>query len=214
MSSQKSKILVVDDHEFFRRGVILTLNRFENLEVIGEAENGKQCLEFLKHTVPDIILMDIKMPEMDGIETTEQVMKQYPDIKVVALTMFGDEEYLQNMLENGIQGFLLKNIDEDGLKHALDALMSGKQYFSEELLPYFTNKYMGKSDESESQLTKREKEILQKISEGLSNKEIADTLCISIRTVTNHRANINMKTGSKNTASLLAYAIRHNLVKI
>jgi DNA-binding NarL/FixJ family response regulator len=209
-------IFVVDDHEFYRKGLVLTISRFKDMQVTGEAANGKELLEHLKNSavLPDIVLTDIKMPEMDGIEATQKAMQEYKQLKVIALSMFGEEEYLESMLEAGAQGFLLKNIGKEGLKRALDKISQGQQYFSEELLPYFTKKYIGKDTTDDTGLTKREVEVLQLVSEGLSNKEIADRLFISLRTVNFHRANLNMKTGSKNTAGLLAYAIKNNLVDI
>lgn len=207
-------IFLVDDHEFYRKGLSVTINRFDDMQVSGEASNGQEFLDQLAYKLPDIVLMDIKMPVMDGIEATNKAMKLYPDLKIVALSMFGEEEFLESMLEAGVKGFLLKNIGQEGLRNALTKIAEGKQYFSEELIPYFTRKYMGKNASGENQLTKRELEILQLIADGLSNKDIADKLSISLRTVTNHRSNLNIKTGSKNTAGLLAYAIKNDMVNI
>jgi DNA-binding NarL/FixJ family response regulator len=207
-------IFLVDDHEFFRNGLCVAINRFDNMQVIGEANNGEEFLKKISNNVPDIVLMDIKMPTIDGIEATKQAINKYPDIKIIALSMFGEEEYLESMLEAGAKSFLIKNIGKEELFNALEKVSEGKQYFSEELIPYFTKKYIGKNNIDDPKLTKREIEVLQLIADGLSNKEIADKLFISHRTVTNHRANLNMKTGSKNTAGLLAYAIKKNLVNL
>ncbi len=213
--NSKAKIVVVDDHEFFRKGVILTINRFKHFEVVGEVSNGKEFLDFINKNQADIVLMDIKMPQLNGIEATKIAMKKFPYLKIIALSMFGDEEYLEQMLGAGIQGFLLKNIDKDGLEHALQMILDGKQYFSEELLPYFTKKYLQKDKpDKKPALTNRETEVLLLIAEGLTNQQIADKLHISLRTVTNHRANLNQKTGSKNTVNLLSYAVKNNLVKL
>ncbi len=207
-------IFLVDDHEFFRNGLSVAINRSDNMQVIGEASNGAEFLKKTENNIPDIVLMDIKMPKMDGIEATIQAVKKFPGIKIIALSMFGEEEYLESMLEAGAQSFLIKNIGKEELFNALEKVAQGKQYFSEELIPYFTKKYIGKNDIDNPKLTKREVEVLQLIADGLSNKEIANKLFISLRTVTNHRANLNMKTGSKNTAGLLAYAIKKNLVNL
>lgn len=216
MSKNKS-IIVVDDHEFFRKGLILTINRYKDLHVIGEASCGDEFLTMLDKKTPDIVFMDIKMPGTNGIETTKQALEKNPGIIIIALSMYGEEEYLESMLEAGAQGFLLKNIDKEGLDRALSAICEGRQYFSEELIPYFTKKYLKKSSSNDAGgqgLTKREMEVLGLIAEGFTNKEIAEKLFISERTVTNHRSNLNQKTCSHNTASLLAYAIKHKLVKM
>jgi DNA-binding NarL/FixJ family response regulator len=213
--TKKQKILIVDDHELFREGIKTIINRFEFAKVVGEATNGKEMLEIIDKCSPDIVLMDIKMPEMNGIEATEQLKQKHPGIYVVALSLYGDEAYLESMLEKGVSGFILKNTDSDNLERALKLISNGKNYFSEELIPYFTKKYIGGDQESDhAGLTKREVEVLKLIGEGYSNKEIAEKLFISLRTVKNHRANLNMKTGSKNTAGLLAYAIKHNILSI
>jgi len=210
----KIKVLVVDDHEFFRKGVILTIARFKFAELVGEATDGYESLELTNSLKPDVILMDIKMPRMDGITACEMIKAKHPNIKILALSMFGDEEYLEKMLEAGADGFMTKNIDKEGLERALLNVSEGKQYFSEELLPYFTQKYIKRDTlhPLDTQLTRREVEILLLIAEGLTNQDIAEKLCISLRTVTNHRASLNLKTGSKNTVGLLTYAIRNNLI--
>jgi DNA-binding NarL/FixJ family response regulator len=210
----KHKVLIVDDHELFRKGVRTIIEGFDFVEVSDEASNGKEMLKAIDRNKPDIVLTDIKMPEMNGIEATKKALEKYPDLKIIALSLYGDEVYLESMLELGISGFVLKNTDSQNLQRALKLIIQGKQYFSEELIPYFTKKYIGKEASDEAGLTKREIEVLELIAQGFSNKEIADKLFISLRTVTNHRANLNMKTGSKNTAGLLAYAIKNNLIKM
>ncbi len=211
---RKLKIVIVDDHEFFRTGIRMAINGFDYCKIIGEATNGMELLKLLEHHQPDIILMDIKMPLMNGCEATREALKRFPDLKIIALSMYGDEEHLQSMIDAGAKGFLLKNIRTDDLDRALNAVADGKSYYSEEFLEFFTKRFSSKPEDEElfQALTKRELEILQYIVDGYSNKEIANKLFISIRTVTNHRANINSKTGVNNTAKLIAFAIRHNLV--
>jgi DNA-binding NarL/FixJ family response regulator len=192
----------------------MAINGFDYCKIIGEATNGMELLKLLEHHQPDIILMDIKMPLMNGCEATREALKRFPDLKIIALSMYGDEEHLQSMIDAGAKGFLLKNIRTDDLDRALNAVADGKSYYSEEFLEFFTKRFSSKPEDEElfQALTKRELEILQYIVDGYSNKEIANKLFISIRTVTNHRANINSKTGVNNTAKLIAFAIRHNLV--
>lgn len=208
------QIIVVEDHEFFRNGVVMAVSRLNNAEVIAQASNGEELLELLETKQPDIVLMDIKMPKMDGIEATKKVVELYPDIKVLALSMFSDENYLEAMINAGVCGFLLKNADSKELERAIESVAGGKQYFAEEFLPYFTQKYLNPKKDEAPVLTKRELEVLMLVAEGLTNQEIANRLFISLRTVTNHRANLNAKTGSKNTVNLLSYAVKHNLVKL
>ncbi len=213
------KILIVEDQYIFRNGLKLLLNEIHDVVLIGECSNGLEFLEFIETKMPDIVLMDIKMPMMDGFEATRIATQKYPNIKIVILSMFGEENYLVRMLEAGIKGFLLKNVEEDELRKAINLVSEGKNYFSNELLPALTNSFMKKkNDEDEKvsvidKLTSRELEILQLISRGYTNKEIAEVCFISPRTVGGHRTSLLSKTLSKNTADLVGYAIKYNLIK-
>lgn len=213
---EKLKIFIVDDHEFFRNGLKMVVNRLKYAKVIGEAADGKEFLELLAKEEPDIVLIDIQMPHMNGIEATRLALEEFPDLKVVALTMFDDEEYVQSMIDAGAKGFLLKNITKDVLDQALQAIQSGKNYYSPELFDFFTKKVVSepRSEDEEIQLTRREKEILQLICDGFSNKEIADKLFISERTVVGHKSNLLAKTNCKSSVGLLSYAIRNKLVEV
>ncbi|MBI9068693.1 MAG: response regulator transcription factor [Salinivirgaceae bacterium] len=214
LPDKKVKIIIVDDHEFFRHGVIIALQGIDFLSVVGQAGNGKELIEKIKETQVDIILTDIKMPVMDGIEATKKIKSLYPDIKIIALSLHGEEEYLEKMIEAGVHGFILKNTNKDGLERALSFVKEGKQYFSEEFLPFFTKKFQsGYSSQIKVRLTKRELEILQEIANGYTSQEIADRLNISIKTVINHRTNLLSKTGAKNTATLLGYAFKNQLIQ-
>lgn len=213
---EKLNILIVDDHEFFRNGLKMVINRLKYARVVGEASNGKEFLELLRQKEPDIVLIDIQMPLMNGIEATRRALEEYPDLKIVALTMFDDEEYVQSMIDAGARGFLLKNITREVLDQALQAVDAGKNYYSPELWEFFTKKVVSETrpDEEDLQLTRREKEILQLICDGLSNKEIADRLFISERTVIGHKSNLLAKTNTKSSVGLLSYAIKNRLVEI
>jgi DNA-binding NarL/FixJ family response regulator len=212
---EKLKIFIVDDHEFFRNGLKMVINRMKFAKVIGEAANGKEFLEAISKQEPDIVLIDIQMPLMNGIEATRLALEEFPDLKIVALTMFDDEEYIQSMIDAGAKGFLLKNITKEILDQALHAIQSGKNYYSPELFDFFTKKVVSepRSDE-EVQFTRREKEVLQLICDGLNNKEIADKLFISERTVVGHKSNLLAKTNCKSSVGLLSYAIKNRLVVI
>lgn len=214
--SDKFKIVIVDDHEIFRNGLKMVLGRLKYLEVVGEAANGSEFLDTLQTLNPDIVLMDIEMPVMNGIEATLKALAVKPDLKIIALTMFNEDEYVQNMIDAGVRGFLIKNINKETLDKAIQTILNGGNYFSEELFKFFARQ-MGKEkkkEEPELEFTRREKEILQLICEGLSNKEIADALFISERTVVGHKSNLLAKTDCKNSMSLMSYAIKNKLVVI
>jgi DNA-binding NarL/FixJ family response regulator len=208
-------IIIVDDHQLFRNGLKILLNAIPEFEVTGEASNGEEFLKMLKSTSADIALMDINMPEMDGIEATRKGLRICPSINIIALSMYGEEEYYYKMVDAGVKGFLLKDSDISEVKEAILTVARGGSYFSQELLYHVIQKIKHREHESKSaNLSKREKEILFKICEGLSNQEIAETLFISKRTVDKHRANLLGKTNSKNTASLILFAIRNKLIEI
>lgn len=212
---EKIRIIITDDHQLFRNGLKILLSSFPEFEVAGEASNGAELIELLRTTKTDVILMDINMPEMDGIEATRKVGSLNPEICVIALSMYGEEEYYYKMVDAGAKGFLLKDSDISEVKEAIVTVMKGGSFFSQELLYHVIQKIKHREQETKSaNLSRREKEILAKICEGLSNQEIADTLFISKRTVDKHRANLLGKTNSKNTASLILFAIKNKLIEI
>jgi DNA-binding NarL/FixJ family response regulator len=193
----------------------ILLNSFDDLEVVGEASNGYEFLKLLPSITADIALMDINMPEMDGIEATRKGLRINPDMRVIALSMYGEEDYYYRMVDAGVKGFLLKDSAISEVRDAIIAVMKGGTYFSQELLHHVIQRIKHREHESKSaNLSRREKEILAKICEGLSNQEIADELFISKRTVDKHRANLLGKTNSKNTASLILFAIKNKLIEI
>ncbi|HNW56491.1 MAG TPA: response regulator transcription factor [Bacteroidales bacterium] len=212
---EKIRIVIVDDHQLFRNGLKILLNAFPEFEVVGEASNGEEFLKIVKTIQTDIALMDINMPEMDGIDATKKGLKICPDINIIALSMYGEEEYYYKMVDAGAKGFLLKDSDISEVREAILTIKKGGSFFSQELLYHVIQKIKHREHENKSaNLSKREKEILLKICEGLSNQEIADTLFISKRTVDKHRANLLGKTNSKNTASLILFAIKNKLIEI
>ncbi len=212
---EKINIIIADDHQLFRNGLKILLDAFPDFEVVGEASNGEEYLKVLGHTQADIALMDINMPEMDGIEATRRGVKSCPGTSVIALSMYGEEEYYYKMVDAGAKGFLLKDSDISEVREAIMTVRKGGSYFSQELLYHVIQKIKHRESESRSaNLSKREKEILLKICEGLSNQEIAESLFISKRTVDKHRANLLGKTNSKNTASLILFAIKNKLIEI
>ena len=212
---EKIRIIIADDHQLFRNGLKILLNAFPDFEVTGEALNGEEFLRILRNTKAEIALMDINMPEMDGIEATRKGLRLCPDINIIALSMYGEEEYYYKMVDAGAKGFVLKDSDISEVKEAILTVRKGGSYFSQELLYHVIQKIKHRENENKiANLSKREKEILMKICEGLSNQEIADNLFISKRTVDKHRANLLGKTNSKNTASLILFAIKNKLIEI
>lgn len=217
MKNEIIKIALVDDHVLFRNGLKLLLSNEPNMSVIIEASDGADFLSQLsakKH--PDIVLMDIGMPNMDGIEATRLAVERMPDIRVIALSMFGEEDYYYRMINAGAKGFLLKNSEISDVKEAIEQVMSGNSYFSQELLCNVIKSFHANKEQVEvmATLSKREQQVLNEICKGLSNQEIADSLFISKRTVDKHRSNLLSKTNSKNTANLILYAIKHKLISI
>ncbi|MDT8400786.1 MAG: response regulator transcription factor [Bacteroidales bacterium] len=211
----KIKILLADDHQLFRNGLKILLDAFDEFEVSGEACNGEEVLKIIENTECNIVLMDIDMPLMDGIEASRRALEINPGLKIIALSMYGEEEYYQRMVEAGAKGFILKDSDITEVKDAILTVYQGGNYFSQELLQHVIQKIKSRETETRhANLSKREKEILLKICEGLSNQEIADTLFISKRTVDKHRANLLSKTQSKNTASLILYAIKNKIIEV
>ncbi|MDP2237347.1 MAG: response regulator transcription factor [Bacteroidales bacterium] len=209
------RVIIVDDHEIFRSGLKMVINKLGYAKVVAEAADGAEFLRLLEQEETDLVLMDIEMPVMNGVEATRKAIEKYPGIKIIALTMFKEDAYIQSMIEAGVKGFLIKNIRKEVLDRALQAVYNGKTYYSEELWDYFT-KSVTKEEKNESDLslTRREMEVLALLAEGLNNKEIADRLFVSERTIVGHKSNLMAKTNTKNTVSMLAYAIRNGLINI
>lgn len=214
--SNITKIALVDDHTLFRTGLAGLLSQHDGFEVVADVGSGEEFLAMLPSLDVDVVFMDISMPGMDGAETTRRALAERPDLRIVTLSMYGDEHYYTRMMESGASGFLLKDSDIEEVYSAVEVTMAGDSYFSSALLGTLTrNMSMLAVDEpDEDQLSNREVEILVEVCRGLSNQEIADKLFISKRTVDKHRANIMEKTGCKNTANLVVYAIKNHLVDL
>lgn len=212
------RIILVDDHSLFRNGLRGLLERNEGFRVVGEASSGEEFLSLLEQEsfAADIVFMDFSMPGLDGAQTTERALARRPDLRIITLSMFGEERYYSRMVEAGARGFLLKDSDIGDVLEAIAAVMGGGSYFSPRLLSSLTGRMHAREHDelADDQLSSREREILVAVCRGLSNQEIADELFISKRTVDKHRANILEKTGCKNTASLVVYAIRNGIVDI
>lgn len=215
-TGNRINVFLVDDHALFRNGLkgLLGLNGAFN--VVGEAGDGAEFLEKLLGSGAHVVLMDIDMPIMNGFEASVKALGLFPDLKVITLSMHGDEEYYFRMIEAGAKGFLLKSSEIGEVSAAIETVSKGGSWFSQELLQGLvgTMKATSRTEEPEEGLSVRELEVLPLICQGMSNQEIADKLFISKRTVDKHRANILAKTGAKNTACLVVHAIKNSLVEI
>ncbi len=212
------KILLVDDHDIVRDGIRALLDNEVGFNIVAEAENGVEALEACdKHDV-QLVVMDINMPEMDGIEATEKIKEKHPDIKFLALTMMDEDEHIRKMIKAGASGYILKSSDKDEFVDAITAILNGRHYFSEDttkrVMMDLVQSSAPKDEPDPSQITPREREVLKLIVDQYTNQQIADELNISIRTVDAHRRNLLDKTEAKNTAGLVTYAIKHDLVDI
>jgi DNA-binding NarL/FixJ family response regulator len=212
------KIIIADDHKIFRQGLKTLIVKEGIAEVIAEAQNGREFLELLPKHNPDLVLMDIEMPEMNGVDATRKAISLYPDLKILVLSTFGDEVHYFNIIQAGAKGFILKTSGIQELQSAITDVLAGNSYFSNELLRrVIANisdpaKSQASNDVTDNQFTKRELEVLQLVTNGLSNEEIAENLHISVTTVKGHRSNLLMKSGSKNTAGLIMYGIKNNII--
>ncbi|MEI6121988.1 MAG: response regulator transcription factor [Bacteroidota bacterium] len=207
------RLAIVDDHEIFRKGLRIILNEIDEIKVMGEAQNGHELFEILKHQTIDVVLMDIRMPVMDGIEATKKVVEKYPNIKIIALTMFEEISYFNQMVEAGADGFLLKKTNKDELSRAIHQVLLDETYFSEEFISNVNKTQRPKSRLMTIELTEREQEILELICKGMSNAEISKYLGISARTIDGHRAHLLEKTGTKNSPHLVMFAIKNGLIQ-
>lgn len=207
------KVIIVDDYVIFRKGLRAILNEIDEIKVVGEASNGHELFDLLKHSQADVILMDIKMPVMDGVEATRRVVEKYPQTKIIALTMFEEISYFNQMVEAGADGFLLKKTTKDELEKAIQMVIIGETYFSEEFVSNATRINKPKTIICSIELTEREQEVLELICKGQSNSEIAKYLGVSPRTIDGHRAHLLEKSGAKNAPQLVLYAIKNGLIK-
>jgi DNA-binding NarL/FixJ family response regulator len=208
----KTKVFIVEDHAIFREGLKRVISEMDDVELIGEAENGAVFLEMLKKVSPDVVLMDIQMPVMDGIEATERAIKHDPSLKILVISMFGEEEYVYSMVEKGVAGFILKTSGILDLERAIKKVSDGQQYYSEEIMGLLVKKFRSIDTIEKITFTDKEKEVLRMLCKGFSNNDIADKLFMSVRTVEGYRNKLLQKTGSVNVINLVIYALKNKLV--
>lgn len=206
----KINLFIIDDHQLVVDGLSSLLNNEERYALVGVCHQPKEVMAMLEELEVDILLTDINMPEMSGVELTRNVKKRFPQIKVLALSMFGERQVIKEMIDAGVSGYILKNTGKKELIEALDKLASGQTFFGDEVTQELMKSFKG--NEEETHLTNREIEIIRLIERELSNKKIADLLFISERTVETHRKNIFRKTGTQSIVGLLKYAYDHKII--
>lgn len=208
---KKIRAIIVDDHRILRDGIKALLNEMGNVELVGEAANGEELLPMLGKCNVDLILMDINMPKMDGIEASREALKICPSLKIIILSMHDDIKYYDSIVQLGVDGFLLKESSYDELEKAIESVFDGRPYFSQELLLKLLK---AKRNEPEIVLTSRERDVLLLICQGLSTSEIAAKLFLSVSSIEKYRAELLLKTNSPNSTALAVYAIKNNLVDL
>lgn len=210
------RLIIADDHRMFIDGIKALLKNEKEIKVTGEALNGVHLLRLLEKETPDVILMDINMPEMDGVEATKLITTKYPRVKIIMLSMHSTKEFVAGMIEAGAAGYILKNTGKKELVEAIQAVSQGKSYYSREVTEVIMESFKNPSKKNQNpelpQLTDREKEVLKLIAQEFSTKEIADKLFISPNTVETHRKNVMSKIGAKNMAGLVKYALQLGLI--
>ena len=217
MGQDKIRIIIVDDHKIFRDGLMLMLDNFDFVSVVGQAENGVDFLSLIAEKQADIVLMDINMPKLNGIEASKIALKQYPNLKIIALTSFADDEYIEQMISAGVEGYMLKRADIDDFEKAIKRVSEGGSYFSDEIIKVMTRSlYRTRENEKavdeKPEFTKREMEVLQLICEGLNNEQIAEKIFLSPKTIEKHKSSLFQKTGTFNTVNLVIYAFKNKLM--
>ena len=211
------RIVLADDHTILREGLRALLSADPNIDIIGEAQDGREAVRCVEKLGPDLLLMDLSMPRMSGLDAISEIKKRFPETKIIALTVHKTEEYLLTTLQAGAEGYVLKDATHDELVMAIHNVMAGKPYLSPGISGKVIEGYLeGKEDSlsvsSWQKLSQREREVLKLIAEGYKNKEIAEELCISLKTVEKHRANLMKKLDLHNAAGLTVYAVEKGLV--
>lgn len=213
----KHRIVLAEDHTILREGLRMLLSSHTDLEVVGEAADGRDAIRCVEDTAPDLVLLDLSMPRMDGMDAIREIRKRSPATKILALTVHKAEEYVLSALQAGADGYALKDATHGELVTAIRSVLSGKRYLSPGVSEKVIEGYLAgrRAQEARSpwdSITPREREVLKLIAEGHKNKEIADILCISVKTVEKHRANIMEKLDLHNVSDLTAYAIERGIV--
>ena len=209
MSSNTIRVLIVDDHPMVAEGIQSILESYDEIEVVGTLSNGQEAVDQASSLQPDVILMDLNMPGLGGLSATELILERLPDTRVLILSMHDSPEYISTALSHGARGYILKDVQTEEIKQAIDAVMQGERY----LCTGASGSLEPKGDSAREALTGREQTILLELAQGKSNKEVALALDISVRTVETHRKNIKRKLGISSTAGLTRYAMEHGMLQ-
>lgn len=211
------RILITDDHQLFREGIANLLSSSPQIEIVGQAENGQQAIEKARNLKPDIVIMDLSLPIINGVDATRILQNELPGTKVLVLSMHDDKNYIKEALEAGAFGYLFKDCTYDQLIEAIHTVNQGKKYLSDKITEVLIKDYLNKDEEIQDkspELSERESEILKLIAEGKSTREIADLLFVSVKTVGTHKQHILEKLKLKSTADLIKYAIKKGIVRL
>ena len=216
----KTKIILVDDHKILREGICSLVKGFPDIEVVGEAAEGRSALRLVEELSPDVVIMDISMPELNGIDATRQITAKHPGVKVIALSMHYDKQFVSEIFKAGASGYLLKDCAFDEMEHAIRVVIDNKTYINPQIASLVVESLVNQpaatttNTQTFSLLTKREKEILQLIADGNSTKQIASQLSVSAKTIESHRRQVMGKLNIRNVAELTKYAIREGITSI
>lgn len=211
------RVLLVDDHTMFREGVRVLLSDYEDIEVVGEAANGREAIDKVTQLHPDVVLLDIAMPGLGGLEATIEIRKLEPECRVLILTQYDNREYVFPILKAGATGYLLKHADPADLVSAIRAVHAGGSFLDPPVAKAVLDRYLAQGEipgDPHETLSDRERQVLRLVAEGHTNKEIAALLVLSVKTVMGHRANLMEKLGIHNRTELVKYAIRHGLIEV
>lgn len=211
----KIKVLIVDDHQLFREGLANLLSESDDIEIAGQAKDGEDAIERVQSLHPDVVLMDIGMPVINGIEATKIIKEGFPDVNIIAISMHSDRQYIKPMLAAGALGYLFKNCSYNQLIDAIQQVHKGNKYLSEEITNTIISDYIGgKNDDPLKDLSNREKEVLTLLAQGYSTRIIADRLFVSVKTISTHKQNIFEKLNLKSDTDLIKFAIKANVIDL
>ena len=211
------RIIIADDHRLFREGLVNLLSDSKDIEIIAEAEDGNDAIIKARELNPDVIVMDIGMPVLNGVDATSRLLKELPSIKVIALSMHSEKQFIKGMLEAGASGYLFKNCAYDELIEAIHTVNAGKKYLSDKITEIMIQDYLGKEESipvSDSELTERVSEILKLIAEGASISEISELLFVSVKTIGTHKQHLLEKLNLKTSTDLVKYAIKKGIISL
>lgn len=206
---EKTRVLIVDDHPMVAQGIRAVLESYDDIDVVGTLSNGREAIDRVSDLDPDVLLLDLNMPQVNGLAATEIILERRPDTRILILSMHDSPEYISTALSHGAMGYLLKDVPTEEVKTAIDTVMAGSRY----LCTGATQSLRPVGGDSREPLTSREQTILLELAQGKSNKEVAIVLDISVRTVETHRKNIKRKLGISSTAGLTRYAIEHGVLQ-